>query len=327
MRTRRSKAGVMMKGSDTDEFAVKRRSDSGRKRPAALDNGVDATASATQRAWEVLRRDKTALVGGAVALLLVLVAVFAPWIAPHDPNYQFADGLTVLGEPLPPGPGHLLGTDMMGRDLLSRLIYGSRISLAIGLAASALALIIGVMVGSLAGYLGGLVDGVLMRLVDATLAFPNVLFMMALAAMLPRGIGVIVLVIVAFSWAYPARIFYGQILSIKTRPYVEAAFAQGASQVRLLIRHVLPQIIPLLIVYFTLRVPTTILAEAGLSFLGLGIQPPTASWGSIIFEGARAFRSYPWIFFFPGLAIMLAVVSFNLLGDGLRDALDPRQYS
>lgn len=277
------------------------------------------------RAWAALRRDRAALFGGMVVLIIMLASLAAPLLAPYNPDYQHADGLTELGAPLAPSVRFWLGTDLMGRDLLSRLLYGGRISLVVGLSASFLAISTGMMVGAVAGYAGGLLEQLLMRIVDTVLSFPSMLLMIALSIILPKGVWVVVAVIALFSWAYPARVFYSQTLSIKQRDFVEAARALGAPSWRILFRHILPQLLPLFIVYYSLAVPSTILAEAGLSFLGLGVQPPTASWGQIILIGSKTYRVAPWIFFYPGLAIMLAVVGFNLLGDGLRDALDPRQ--
>jgi peptide/nickel transport system permease protein len=221
-----------------------------------------------------VRRDRAAVVGSIVALVLLLAGISAPLLAPHSPLYQFPDGLTASGQPLPPGPRYWLGTDPLGRDLLSRLLYGVRVSLTVGLVASALALGISVALGLVAGHVGGLVAAVILRVIDAMLSIPSLLFMIALVAVAPRGQWVVVVVIAAFSWAYPARVFYSQVLSLKQRDFVEAARCLGAGTLRILGRHLLPQLIPLVIVYYTLRVPQTILAEAGLSFLGLGIQPP-----------------------------------------------------
>ncbi|HEV8340110.1 MAG TPA: ABC transporter permease [bacterium] len=279
--------------------------------------------SASGRAWRVLKRDRFALAGGAGVLFLIGLALLAPLVVPFDPNFQHAEGLTPIGAPVPPGATFRFGTDLLGRDLLSRVIYGARISLAVGLLSTVAALTLAVIVGLTAGYFRGVLRTVLLWITNAVLSFPSLLLMLALVSVLPRGIWVVVFVLSVFAWAYPARIFYGEVLSVTQREFVEAARAIGAGPRRILWRHILPQLLPLLIVYFTLRVPATILAEASLSFLGLGVQPPTASWGSIIYEGARAYRSAPWIFFFPGAVIALSVLCFNLLGDGLRDAFDP----
>jgi peptide/nickel transport system permease protein len=282
-----------------------------------------AALSSSGRAWRTLKRDRYALAGGIGVALFVAIAVLAPHVAPHDPNFQFPEGLSPLGAPLAPSPAFLFGTDLLGRDLLSRVIWGTRVSLAVGVISTFAALILALAVGVSAGYFHGPVRTVLIWITNAVLSFPSLLLMLALVSVLPRGIWVVVFVLSVFAWAYPARVFYGEVLSVSQREFVDAARAVGAGSLRILLRHIVPQLVPLLVVYFTLRVPATILAEASLSFLGLGVQPPTASWGSIIYEGARAYRSAPWIFFFPGAVIAVAVLSFNLLGDGLRDAFDP----
>lgn len=279
--------------------------------------------SATGRAWRALARDRFALAGGIGVLVFISLAVLAPVLAPYNPNYQHPQGLTSLGAPAGPGAPFALGTDLLGRDLLSRVIYGTRVSLAVGVISTLIALAVALVIALSAGYFRGPARTVLLWIINAVLSFPSLLLMLALVSVLPRGIWVVVFVLSVFAWAYPARVFYAEVLSIRQREFIDAARAIGASNLRILAGHVLPQLAPLIIVYFTLRVPATILSEASLSFLGLGVQPPTASWGSIIYEGARAYRSAPWIFLFPGVVIAAAVVSFNLLGDGLRDALDP----
>jgi peptide/nickel transport system permease protein len=279
--------------------------------------------SARGRAWRALARDRYALAGGAGVLLFVGLALLAPLVSPYDPNFQHPAGLSAFGQAQPPGRAFLLGTDLLGRDLLSRVVWGARVSLAVGLISTIITLGVAVGIGLVAGYVPGPARTVLLWIINAVLSFPTLLLMLALVSVLPRGIWVVVFVLSAFAWAYPARVLYGEVRSVVQREFIDAARAIGARSPRILLAHVLPQLVPLIIVYFTLRVPATILSEASLSFLGLGVQPPTASWGSIIYEGARAYRSAPWIFVFPGIAIAGAVVSFNLLGDGLRDALDP----
>lgn len=279
--------------------------------------------SAGGRAWRTLARDRYALAGGLGVLIFVGLAGLAPIVAPYQPNYQHPQGLSPIGTPVAPGREFLFGTDLLGRDLLSRVIWGTRVSLAVGILSTLVALAAALAVGLSAGYFHGTVRTVLIWITNAVLSFPSLLLMLALVSVLPRGVWVVIVVLSVFAWAYPARVIYGEVLSVTQREFIDAARAIGAGPLRVAIRHVLPQLVPLVIVYFTLRVPATILAEASLSFLGLGVQPPTASWGSIIYEGARAYRSAPWIFFFPGAITACAVVSFNLLGDGLRDALDP----
>lgn len=279
--------------------------------------------SASGRAWRTLARDRFALAGGVGVLLFVILAVLAPVLAPYDPNYQHPQGLSSVGAPRGPDEEFVFGTDLLGRDLLSRVIWGTRVSLAVGIISTIIAVAVALGIGLVAGYFPGAARTVLIWIVNAVLSFPSLLLMLALVSVLPRGIWVVVFVLSVFAWAYPARVIYSEVLSVAQREFIDAARAIGGSNARILLQHILPQLIPLVVVYFTLRVPATILAEASLSFLGLGVQPPTSSWGTIIYEGARAYRSAPWIFFFPGAIIACAVVSFNLLGDGLRDAFDP----
>jgi peptide/nickel transport system permease protein len=222
-------------------------------------------------------------------------------------------------------PGFLLGTDNIGRDLLSRLIFGARISLTIGIVANGLAMLIGMAVGLTAGYFGGVVDTVLMRFTDVLMSLPPLLFALALIAVFKPGIGVVIGVIAVIYWTYLARIVHGRVLSVKEQDFVDAARCLGATDARILLRYVLPQLIGIAVVYASLGAATTILTEATLSYLGIGVQPPTASWGTMIQEGQQYYRTAPWLILFPGLMILLVVLGFNLLGDGLRDALDPRQ--
>ncbi len=279
--------------------------------------------SASGRAWRTLVRDRYALGGGLGVLLFIVLALFAPFVAPYDPNYQHPQGLSAVGAPRGPGEEFAFGTDLLGRDLLSRVVWGTRVSLAVGVISTVIALSVAIGIGLVAGYFSGPARTVLIWITNAVLSFPSLLLMLALVSVLPRGLWVVVFVLSVFAWAYPARVIYSEVLSVSQREFIDAARAIGAGSSRVLLQHILPQLVPLVVVYFTLRVPATILAEASLSFLGLGVQPPTASWGSIIYEGARAYRSAPWIFFFPGAIIATAVLSFNLLGDGLRDAFDP----
>jgi ABC-type dipeptide/oligopeptide/nickel transport system permease subunit len=280
-------------------------------------------------AWGRFRRDRFALGGGVMVLVLFALAIGAPWVSPHDPLTQFPDGLTGdFGVPVSPGnvAKFPLGTDSLGRDFLSRLISGGRISLTVALLANVTSISIAIVLGGLAGFFGGWLDTTIMRLVDLFLSFPALLLQIALATVLPPSLFTVVIVITIFGWVYPARIFRGQVLSLREYAFVEAARAVGAGHLRIFFRHILPQLWPTIIVFATLRIPAAILTEAGLSFIGLGVRPPTPSWGNLIQEGFRFYRSAPWLVLYPGLAIMLAVLGFNLLGDGLRDALDPRQH-
>jgi peptide/nickel transport system permease protein len=253
-------------------------------------------------------------------------------LSPHDPDFGYVEGISLTGQPLPPGsvgpparPRFLLGTDNIGRDLLSRLIFGARISLTIGIMANGLAMLIGMLVGLTAGYFGGAVETLLMRFTDVLMSLPPLLFALALIAVFKPGIGVVIGVIAVIYWTYLARIVHGRVLSVKEQDFVDAARCLGATDARIVLRYVLPQLIGIAVVYASLGAATTILTEATLSYLGIGVQPPTASWGMMIQEGQQYYRTAPWLVLFPGLMILLVVLGFNLLGDGLRDALDPRQ--
>jgi len=280
--------------------------------------------SGRRRAALRLRRNPLALLGLGLVAFLVLLAIFGPLVAPHNPNLQFDSGLDDNGNPIAFSPQFPLGTDTLGRDMLSRIIYGARISLTAGVLANGLAMAVGVLVGLTAGYVGGWVGTLLMRLTDVMLAFPGLVFAMALVTALGASLSSIIIVIAATVWSGMARIIRSQVLSIKRRDYVESARALGVSDMGIMWRHVLPQLTGLVLVYLTLNIAGTVLLEAGLSFLGLGIQQPTADWGSMISSGQAYFQSAPWLFAYPGLALMLTVLGFNLLGDGLRDALDPQ---
>jgi peptide/nickel transport system permease protein len=275
--------------------------------------------------WTRFRKDKTAMAGLAVIALVVAAAVLEPWVAPFDPAEQFFDGLTLEGAPLPPSAKFWLGTDTLGRDLLSRMIYGARNSLIIGLLANGAAVLIGTTLGVVAGYLGGLVGAGLMRLTDMVMAFPALLLATALAAIIGPSIGIVAAVIAMVNWVQIARVIYTETTSLAQRDYIEAARALGAGTPRILIRHLIPHLLPTVLVYATLGIATTVLLEAMLSYLGVGVQPPDPSWGGIVFESQSYFINAPWLVFFPGIAIILMALSFNLVGDALRDALDPTQ--
>ncbi|MCE7980233.1 MAG: ABC transporter permease [Caldilinea sp. CFX5] len=283
-----------------------------------------ASRSWWREVWRRFARQKAPLAAGVIFLALLLLALLAPVLAPHNPVEQFRkEGLSPLGEPLAPNAHFWLGTDGLGRDLFSRLIYGARVSLGIGLAASAIAVGIGLLVGGIAGFVGGKVDFFLMRLIDLIMSMPTFFIILLLVVMLEPGVWVVITVISLFSWTAPARVFRSQILTVKQRDFVLAAHCLGVHRRRIFIRHLLPHVLPLVVVYLALNVPNTIFAEASLSFLGLGVPQPTPSWGSMIQDGFAYYRAAPWIAFFPGVAIALAVVSINLLGTGLREAMDP----
>jgi peptide/nickel transport system permease protein len=277
--------------------------------------------------WYRFRRDRLALCGGAFILLLLLLAILAPLLPLRSPNHGYYELLPADGRPLAPGSTFLLGSDAVGRDLLSRIIWGARVSLFIGFVANGLALAVGLCVGILAGYFGKWVDMILMRFTDVMMAFPVLLFSIALIAILQRGGNVLVIagVIALFYWTAVARIVRGQVLSLREKEFIEAARAGGGRPSHILIRHVLPHLVPVLIVYGTIGIATSISTESILSFIGIGVQPPTADWGKMVSDGQGFLLVAPWLVIFPGLMILFTVLAFNLVGDGLRDAFDPRQ--
>jgi ABC-type dipeptide/oligopeptide/nickel transport system permease subunit len=271
-------------------------------------------------AWQRLVRNRMAMVGLAIIFILFLIAIFAPLIAPYEPNKQ-----NLQASLTPPGPGHLLGTDKHGRDMLSRMIFGTRIALLVGFLPQFVSLVLAIVLGLVSGYYGGWVDDLIMRLADAFFAFPSLLFMMALMFVLgpKQGLLGIILGLGIVGWAGRARIMRGQVLSIRERAYIESARSVGANTSRIVFRHILPNCLAPLIVSTTMSIPGAIMAEAGLSFIGLGVAPPTATWGQMLQTGREYLRQLPWLSIWPGLAILITVLSFNLFGDGLRDALDP----
>lgn len=281
-----------------------------------------------QLAWARLRRDKTAIVCAIFIVLLALVAILAGPIAsligfgPIDQDRT--NGITVDGLPVAPGGAHPLGTDNLGRDILVRLIYGTRVSLEVGISAAVAAVIIGVVIGLCAGYFGPVVDTILARLMDVVLSFPFLLFAIALATVVGQSEGIEILVISFFSFASVGRIVRGQTLSIREREYVEAARSLGAGDLRIMFIDVLPNLIAPVIVYTTLLIPTSIVFESTLSFLGVGIVPPTPSWGNMLSDAQQYYQVAWWYLIFPCLALILTTLAFNLLGDSVRDALDPR---
>ncbi len=272
-----------------------------------------------------LLRDPVAVVAGAVILIMTGMAAAAPLLAPFDPDEQFFDGLSLEGAPLPPGPVFWLGTDLLGRDLLSRLIHGARTSLVIGIVANGAAVLLGSLLGVTAGFLRGAVGAVIMRFTDLMMAFPALLLAIALAAIFSPSLWIVALVIAMVNWVQIARVVYAQTIAIAEREFIAATRAVGAGPWRILLQHVLPHLVPTMLVWATLGIATTVLLEATLSYLGIGVRPPTPSWGNIIYENQTYFATAPWLVFFPGLAILLLALSFNLVGDALRDALDPTQ--
>ena len=275
--------------------------------------------------WKRFKRDKVALSGGIVIVIVVTAALLAPWVTPYDPHEQFFDGLTLEGAPLPPNKRFPLGTDLLGRDLYTRLVYGARTSLIIGIAANAAAVLVGTLLGIIAGYLGGWVGNAIMRFTDLMMAFPALLLAIALASILTPSLWIVAMVIALVNWVQTARVIYTQTLSIAEQEFIQAARALGATPIRILWVHILPHLIPHIMVWATLGISVTVLFEATLSFLGIGVQPPTPSWGGIIFESQSYFLTAPWLVIFPGISILLFALGFNLVGDGLRDAMDPTQ--
>lgn len=290
---------------------------------------ADTTQPQRPVSWgrEVVKRflrQPIAVVAGVMLLLIVLAAIFAPYIAPYDPTEQFRkEGLSDIGLPLPPNAKFLLGTDGVGRDMLSRTIFGARVSLAIGLAATLLLNIVALIVGGIAGFMGGRTDAFIMRLVDMIMSVPTFFITLLLIVLVGPNPWILILVIALFGWTYGSRVYRAEVRSLKARTYVEAAYALGGSDTHIFFKHILPHLLPLVLTYVTLGIPGAIFAEAGLSFLGLGIQPPTASWGSMIFIGMQSLQQTPWVTMIPVLALMITVLALNLFGSGLRDALDP----
>lgn len=272
-----------------------------------------------------LSRRPLALFGLVVIAIVVAAALAAPVLAPYPPNEQLFHGLTLEGAPLPPNAEFLLGTDLLGRDLLSRLLYGAQTSLIIGVVANGIAVAIGAMVGVTAGFFGGIVGSVLMRFTDLMMAFPALLLAIVLAAIFQPSLWIVVLVIAMVNWVQIARVIYTETRSLSERDFVEAEWAMGAGHGRILFRHILPHLLPTIIVWATLGIATTVLLEATLSYLGIGVRPPTPSWGNIIFESQTYFTTAPWLVFIPGFAIVMLALAFNLVGDALRDVLDPTQ--
>ncbi|ASJ72787.1 Glutathione transport system permease protein GsiD [Granulosicoccus antarcticus IMCC3135] len=265
--------------------------------------------------------------GSAFGLMLiaiiVLCALTAEYITPFDPNDQPFDGLTIEGAPIAPSAEHWMGTDLLGRDLFSRLIVGAQTSLIIGVVANGLSAILGTAVGVAAGYFGGLTAAVLMRFTDLMMAFPALLLAIVLAAIFEPSLWIVAMVIAMVNWVQMARVVYTETRSLTERDFIQAQISMGSGPMRVLLKHVLPHLLSSIVVFSTLGISTTVLLEATLSYLGVGVQPPTPSWGNIIFENQTYFTSAPWLVFIPGAAILLMALAFNLVGDALRDILDP----
>lgn len=279
-----------------------------------------AVRSEWMQAWRRFRANRIAVAGAVFVLLLIVAAFAAPILAPYDPLVSF-EGMRGAS----PDLAHPFGFDHIGRDLFSRVLFGTRVALIVGLFSTAISVVIGVLIGAAAGYFGGWIDTVLSRILDTLMAFPIIALLVVLAAVLGPSLTTTVVVIGVTSWARFARVVRADVLSLKAEDFIMAAKATGVSNWRIIIRHILPNVLGPVIVLASLGIGGIIILEAALSFLGLGVRPPTPSWGGILADGRPHLLRYPHISFFPGLMITLTVLAFNFLGDGLRDALDPRQ--
>ena len=270
-------------------------------------------------AWIKLGKNRLALSGLVTLLFLIIISLLTPWIAP----YSYEEQNLMLGATAP-SAAHWLGTDIFGRDMLTRIMYGGRVSLMVGFIATAVALVIGILWGSIAGFVGGRVDALMMRIVDIMYALPFMIFIVLLMVVFGRNILLLFVAIGAVEWLTMARIVRGQVMTLRKQEFVEAAYSMGLSRWAIIRRHIIPNTLGPVIVYTTLTIPSVMLLEAFLSFLGLGIQPPQSSWGLLINYGVETMEEYPWLLIFPGITLSLTLFALNFLGDGLRDALDPR---
>jgi oligopeptide transport system permease protein len=269
--------------------------------------------------WKQLRKNKAALIGLVILIILIMASIFAPWLTPY--SYEGQD--LALGASKP-SLEHILGTDTKGRDLLTRLLYGGRTSFLVGFCATAVSLLIGVPYGALSGYIGGRTDSVMMRFVDILYTMPFTILVIILMVVFGRNILLLFGAIGAIQWLVMARIIRGQVMALRQQAFVEAAITLGASRRRIIFKHIIPNVLGIIIVYTTLTIPHVMLMETFLSFLGLGIQPPMSSWGLLIKDGADVMETYPWLLISPAFVFSITLFSMNFLGDGLRDALDPR---
>ena len=284
-----------------------------------IDQHVEEGSSLWRDAFVRLRKNKLAMISAIILSVMAILALITPLIAPYAYDAQnLALGAT------PPSVEHWLGTDVLGRDQLTRILYGSRISLTVGIIATFVALIIGVLYGTISGFVGGKTDAFMMRLVDILYALPFAIFIILLTVVFGKSLLLLFLAIGAVEWLTMARIIRGQVLTIKQQEFIEAASAMGLKPWQIIHKHVLPNVLGPVIIYTTLTIPSVILLESFLSFLGLGIQPPQSSWGSLISYGVETMEEYPWLLIFPGLSLSITLFCLNFLGDGLRDALDPR---
>jgi len=282
-------------------------------------NQLQRGRSLWQDAFTRLSKNRLAVFGLIVLIFMIIIAIFAGWISPYSYETQDLD----IGAS-PPSKEHWLGTDTLGRDLFTRILYGSRVSLMVGFLATAVALTIGVLWGTISGYMGGRVDMLMMRIVDILYALPFTIFIILLMVVFGRNIYLLFFAIGAVEWLTMARIVRGQVMSIRNQEFIEAAITMGLPKRQIIGRHVIPNVLGPIIVYTTLTIPNVILLESFLSFLGLGIQPPMSSWGVLIAYGVETMEEYPWLLIYPAIALSLTLFSLNFLGDGLRDALDPR---
>ncbi|MGQ9683586.1 MAG: ABC transporter permease [Anaerolineae bacterium] len=293
---------------------------------AVLQKGAlqDRTISYWQDVWQRFSRQRVAVAAAFLVVVIVGLSLAAPVVAPYPYDQQFRkEGLTELGKPVAPNFRFLLGTDQLGRDLLSRVLWGGRVSLSVGFTAALLSVLVGLLIGGFSGYAGGAIDFAIMRLVDLMMSVPSFLMMLMLVVILRPGVWVVVFVIAVFGWTGYARNFRSQVVSVKEQDYVLAARAIGVPGRRIFFVHILPHLAPLSIVYVTLGIPSTIFAETGLSFLGLGVPPPIPAWGGIMQSGISFYRAAPWIVLTPGLIIMVTVIALTLVGNALREAMDP----
>jgi peptide/nickel transport system permease protein len=274
--------------------------------------------------WSQLRRLPRAWIGAALVGVVVSAAILSPILSPADPLKQFRDGLAQNGTPLPPDARFPLGTDHLGRDILSRMLYGAQISLTVSFIANFTAAAFGTLVGLLAGYYSGMIDMLLMRFTDVLLAFPAILLALGIGSVLRPSVGTVLIILTFITWPALARLVRSQVLTVRERAFIESARCIGAKDGYIMIQHILPQIITVTVVWATLSFANTVLVESSLSFLGVGVPLPTASWGNMIAEGQSRYRIAPWMIIVPTVAILVTTLGFNLLGDAVRDALDPR---
>jgi len=273
--------------------------------------------------WRGLVRRPVAMAGLVIALAFVVISLAAPLIAPYSPETMVPEGMTADGSPLPPNWQFWFGTDLLGRDLLSRMVYGARTSLLVGLLANGIALLIGSLIGLTAGFVRGIVGSILMRATDLMMAFPALILAITIAALVGPSIKNVILVIALVNTGPVARVVYAETTSLAEREFIAAERALGAGTARILFRHILPHLLPIIIVWGTLGISTTVLFEAILSYLGVGVQAPVPSWGNIVYDGQSYFQTAPWLVFFPGFAVATLALAVNLVGDALRDLLDP----